>query len=29
MLRVLALLAAPVYDPRSPDHYPTPLDLRQ
>lgn len=29
MLRVLALLAAPVYDPNSPDQYPTPLDLRQ
>ena len=29
MLRVLALLAAPVYNPFSPDHYPTPLDLRQ
>ena len=29
MLRVLALLAAPVYNPRSPDQSPTPLDLRQ
>lgn len=29
MLRVLALLAAPVYDPRSPDRSPGPLDLRQ
>jgi len=29
MLRVLALLAAPVYNPHSPDQYPTPLDLRQ
>jgi tetratricopeptide (TPR) repeat protein len=29
MLRVLALLAAPVYNPNSPDQYPTPLDLRQ
>jgi hypothetical protein len=26
MLRVLALLAAPVYNPRSPDQYPTPLN---
>ena len=29
MLRVLALLAAPVYDPRHPDRMPVPLDLRQ
>ena len=29
MLRVLALLAAPVYNPRSPDRSPSPLDLRQ
>ena len=29
MLRVLALLAAPVYNPRSPDVSPSPLDLRQ
>ncbi|HRW82645.1 MAG TPA: tetratricopeptide repeat protein [Methanothrix sp.] len=29
MLRVLALLAAPVFDPRNPDQAPTPLDLHQ
>jgi hypothetical protein len=29
MLRVLALLSAPVYNPRSPDVSPSPLDLRQ
>jgi tetratricopeptide (TPR) repeat protein len=29
MLRVLALLAAPVYNPLSPDRSPSPLDLRQ
>ncbi|MCX6672611.1 MAG: CHAT domain-containing protein [Methanothrix sp.] len=29
MLRVLALLAAPVYNPRSPDQSPSPLDLHQ
>jgi len=29
MLRVLALLAAPVYNPRSPSAPPVPLDLRQ
>lgn len=29
MLRVLALLAAPVYNSRSPDRSPSPLDLRQ
>ena len=29
MLRVLALLAALVYDPADPDHPPPPLDLRQ
>ncbi len=29
MLRVLALLAAPVYNPNSLDYYPKPLDLRQ
>jgi len=29
MLRVLALLAAPVFDPRNPDQPPKPLDLHQ
>ncbi len=29
MLRILALLAAPVYDPAQPDRMPTPLDLKQ
>jgi hypothetical protein len=29
MLRVLALLAAPVFDPRNPEQSPTPLDLHQ
>lgn len=29
MLRVLAVLAAPVYDPRQPDSLPPPLDLKQ
>ncbi len=28
MLRILALLAAPVHDRRAPDHPPAPLDLR-
>lgn len=28
MLRVLAILAAPVYDPQAPDRPPAPLDLR-
>jgi len=29
LLRVLAVLAAPVHDPARPDHLPPPLDLRQ
>ena len=29
MLRILALLAAPVYDPLQPNHPPPPLDLKQ
>ena len=29
MLRILALLAAPVYDPYQPDEMPAPLDLKQ
>jgi tetratricopeptide (TPR) repeat protein len=29
MLRILAVLAAPVYDPRQPDSLPPPLDLKQ
>jgi len=29
MLRILAVLAAPVHDPADPDHPPPPLDLRR
>ncbi len=29
MLRILAVLAAPVYDPHQPEHPPPPLDLKQ